>query len=494
MRKYLSIKFMLPSCVVVVLGTSVFGWVMSHTLASEIRNRANREADEQVEAVLNTLQTVDGLSSQSVQAAMRVLHREAEQFGAPEIKGTATVAGSTLPELQLGHTSQDGNFGLVDRIRELTGSTATLFVKNGDSFIRVSTNVLKQDGSRAIGTPLDPSGQAIAAIREGRSFYGVIDILGSPYMAGYEPMRNQASKVVGIWYVGYPLTAVADLGKRISTAKILDSGYLALLHANGKVIFKPDHVSAEEIGQRLDHAEATQWTVLSKPFDKWGYMLLAAYPSADIAARVRRTEVIIVCSMLLLSISVVVGQYLLITKLVLQPVKQLSQMIQNIAEGEGDVTRRLEAAEGFADDELGDVSRFFNLFMDKLQEILRGVSAHTRKLRTASQQLLAASEQITANSSETAVQSNSVSHITQQVSQNLQSLSTGAGEMTSTIQSIAVNANEAAQVAASAVGAAQAADTTVTKLGHSSAEIGVGRQGHHLHRATDKPARPECNH
>jgi methyl-accepting chemotaxis protein len=152
--------------------------------------------------------------------------------------------------------------------------------------------------------------------------------------------------------------------------------------------------------------------------------------------------------------------------------KRLTQMIQDIAEGEGDVTKRLEASVGFGNDELGEVSRFFNLFMDKLQEILRGISSHTQKLAAASQQLLASSEQITSNSAETANQSTSVSQVTQQVSQNLQSLSTGAGEMTSTIQSIAANAHEAAKVASSAVSSAQTATATVAKLGQSSVEIG----------------------
>ena len=152
--------------------------------------------------------------------------------------------------------------------------------------------------------------------------------------------------------------------------------------------------------------------------------------------------------------------------------RRLTSMIQDIAEGEGDVTKRLEASVGFGNDELGEVCRLFNLFMDKLQEILRGISGHTQKLAIASQQLLEASEQITANSGETATQSTSVARVTQQVSQNLQSLSTGAGEMTSTIQSIAANAHEAAKVASSAVSTAQNATATVAKLGQSSVEIG----------------------
>jgi len=166
------------------------------------------------------------------------------------------------------------------------------------------------------------------------------------------------------------------------------------------------------------------------------------------------------------------GSFMLV-QTISQSLSGLTTMIHDIAEGDGDVTKRLRTVGGIGNDELGEVSRLFNLFMDKLQEILRGVAFHTFKLTSASQKLLEASEQITANSGETALQSNSVSRATQQVSHNLESLSTGAGEMTTTIQSIAANANEAAKVAESAVSAAEAANATVGKLGQSGADIGV---------------------
>jgi methyl-accepting chemotaxis protein len=156
-----------------------------------------------------------------------------------------------------------------------------------------------------------------------------------------------------------------------------------------------------------------------------------------------------------------------------QSLARLTRMIQDIAEGDGDVTKRLDIAGNFGNDELSRVGRLFNLFMDKLQGLLRGVATRTRQLASASQQLLEASQQITANSGQTAGQAKAVSSVTQQVSQNLQGLSTGAGEMTSTIQSIAVSANQAAKLASTAVNTAQEANSTVAKLGHSSVEIGV---------------------
>jgi methyl-accepting chemotaxis protein len=198
---------------------------------------------------------------------------------------------------------------------------------------------------------------------------------------------------------------------------------------------------------------------------------LAAQSNADQKAFIAHVQSIIAG---LLFFGLIIGFTIafLIVRRISGSLNRLIHMIQDIAEGEGDVTRRLEVAGAFGNDELGKVSRLFNLFMDKLQEILRGVVAHTQKLASASEQLLEASQQITANSGETAVQSSSVSQATQQVTQNLQSLSTGAGEMTTTIQNIAENAHEAAKVASSAVSAARVANDTVAQLGQSSEEIG----------------------
>ena len=44
---------------------------------------------------------------------------------------------------------------------------------------------------------------AIASIQKNEPFYGEVDILGKPYITGYEPIRDQSKNVIGIYYVGY---------------------------------------------------------------------------------------------------------------------------------------------------------------------------------------------------------------------------------------------------------------------------------------------------
>lgn len=142
-------------------------------------------------------------SADNVKQAMASLKEKTAKLGAPRIKGEDTVAGKAVPTLYFGDTRMNNNFAVVDDVKKEMGGTATLFVKSGEDFVRVATNVQKDDGSRAIGTVLDPKGKAITAIRLDKPYYGEADILGKPYLTGYEPIRDSGGKVIGIYYVGY---------------------------------------------------------------------------------------------------------------------------------------------------------------------------------------------------------------------------------------------------------------------------------------------------
>lgn len=142
--------------------------------------------------------------AQSVQTAMQTLKTKTAALGAPEIRGQDSIDGKAVPALWFGSTKINGNFDVVDVVQKEQGGVATLFVKSGEDYVRVSTNVKKDDGSRAVGTVLDPNGKAIAAIRKGQGYYGDADILGKSYVTGYEPIRDAKGQVIGIYFVGYP--------------------------------------------------------------------------------------------------------------------------------------------------------------------------------------------------------------------------------------------------------------------------------------------------
>lgn len=100
-------------------------------------------------------------------------------------------------KLMIGSYTVNGNYELPDKVEDIFGGTATVFM--GD--VRVSTNVPKEDGSRAVGTKLvGPAYDAV--LRHGVPYRGEVAILGKPYLTAYDPIRNINGEVIGALYVG----------------------------------------------------------------------------------------------------------------------------------------------------------------------------------------------------------------------------------------------------------------------------------------------------
>src|SRR5215475_10264696 len=118
------------------------------------------------------LPQVGWAQDKKVKTAMELLESMATKLGPPKIEGTDSVAGKQVPAIYFGSTKMNNNFDLVDEVVKQAQGTATIFVKSGDEYVRVATNIKKDDGSRAIGTLLDPKGKAIAAIAKGESYFG----------------------------------------------------------------------------------------------------------------------------------------------------------------------------------------------------------------------------------------------------------------------------------------------------------------------------------
>jgi methyl-accepting chemotaxis protein len=110
------------------------------------------------------------------------------EYGPPARKGDQLYFGSTLI---------NGNFAAVDRVKAVAGGTATVFL--GD--LRVTTNVQKPDGSRAVGTKLAPGPAHDTVFGKHETYRGEADILGETYLTIYEPIVS-GSDVIGIAYVG----------------------------------------------------------------------------------------------------------------------------------------------------------------------------------------------------------------------------------------------------------------------------------------------------
>ena len=141
-------------------------------------------------------------SANDPEKSLKGLKARLAKLGPPKLGTKKTKVGQTadVPELMFGTKVVNNDWTVVDQVKEEFGGTATVFVKHGDKFIRVTTNVLK-DGARAVGTELAKNA-AFESVSKGKEYCGDVDILGTPYKTCYDAIKD-GDKVIGVYYVGY---------------------------------------------------------------------------------------------------------------------------------------------------------------------------------------------------------------------------------------------------------------------------------------------------
>ncbi|MCA9009003.1 MAG: PAS domain S-box protein [Planctomycetaceae bacterium] len=131
------------------------------------------------------------------------------------------------------------------------------------------------------------------------------------------------------------------------------------------------------------------------------------------------------------------------------------------------ITQKLQAEQDIKDAAVRDQQK-----AEEMSHILEQVNSSASTLASSAEELTAVSSQMASNAEETSAQASVVSAASEQVSKNVQTVATGVEEMNAAIREIAKNASDAARVSQEAVATAATANSTIAKLGDSSAEIG----------------------
>ena len=162
----------------------------------------NRPVHAKTLAALMLIAAASAASAYDPKATIADLDARLAKIGPPKIEGTDKVADKEVPALYFGERRINNNFDVVDAVRKAHGATATVFVKSGDEFVRVSTNVLTPEGKRGIGTQLARN-KAYESVVKGEQYCGTIDVLGTEFDACYNPIKDGAGKIVGASYIGH---------------------------------------------------------------------------------------------------------------------------------------------------------------------------------------------------------------------------------------------------------------------------------------------------
>lgn len=175
--------------------------------------------------------------------------------------------------------------------------------------------------------------------------------------------------------------------------------------------------------------------------------------------------------------------YFLVGKIVIQPIRSCINRLKDIAQGEGDLTKRLDIK---TKDEMGELSWWFDSFLQTIQNIIKDVALSSNTISLSSGELSTMSKKMSSGAENTTNSSNTVAAMAEEMDSNLgmvsdtmnelfssiETVATAVNEMTSSITDIADNTEQARVITNEAVVNIKTTSDRVNQLGRSAEEIG----------------------
>ncbi len=169
---------------------------------------------------------------------------------------------------------------------------------------------------------------------------------------------------------------------------------------------------------------------------------------------------------------------------IVKSILRVTVSLKDVAEGEGDLTKRIPIT---SKDEIGELSHWFNVFIEKLQTMIQDISKSSQALSHSvdvtkkasldisdnSGQMLDITQAVTGSTNEMSSQISSISQVVGQSSDNLDIVASATEEMTATINEIAKNAESARAMSLDTGEKIESASAKVNRLGADAKEIDV---------------------
>jgi len=250
-------RLVLICTALVLLPILTLGSILYVTIQKETSRENEKRLKQQSELIAINAESVYEIALDKVKTDLRVARKILNSYGDP----TLDERGRMVLSDPVGDRSPyriEGNFYIVDEIRDLLGGTATVFqLKDFEgenssdpgsaqwpydkAFYRISTNVIKEDGKRAVGTIV--SKPVHDTVMSGETYYGRAWVVNGWYMTAYEPLFDERMNIIGILYVGvleadYQNSFLNNIARMV----VGKTGYISVLNSKGEYVLSLNHL------------------------------------------------------------------------------------------------------------------------------------------------------------------------------------------------------------------------------------------------------------
>jgi methyl-accepting chemotaxis protein len=482
---------------IIILALTVFGFYVNNILQRQIIETTDERMNEQV----NDLVEMVGVELQKNRELVNVsLHLGSNYFARQgEITESNTeVVGFTARNQETGNINnvevkkwyQNGkaihnNFDVVDAIRNMGVATTTIFQKIPQGYLRISTNVMNNDGTRAVGTFIPSNSPVAQAIDRGQTYTGRAWVVNDWYLTGYEPIYING-EIKGMIYVGIPEKDLAQISNLFNNKRFFETGYPYIVAADGTLIVHPTSIGSNINNERffqtmLDHktGQTIRDEYVWEGDNKVQYFKYFEPIDAFISAGFYTREMNRILYQMRIAIFIFTGIAVLLVILIIRYIvhsivvalRKGVDLAETIAQG--NLAINVDSKLVSQKDEVGQLSRAMQQMLEKLREVIGGVIAGSDNIAAASQQMSSTAQEMSQGSTEQASSAEEVSSSMEEMSANIQQNTDNARETEKISQKVSEGIQQVGKAADESVQSIRAIASKISIIGEISRQTNI---------------------
>ncbi|KJV48364.1 chemotaxis protein [Pantoea sp. BL1] len=450
---------------------------LSHNAARQLEQLATDDMQNQVLGINEMATMFNATLSEEVANYTKLFQSFLPKRFSRDENERIQVGELSTPTLRAGLKTLNLDQIAVDDFLDRTGAVSTIFVRDGEDYVRIATSLKKEDGNRAIGTRLDRSSAAWRSVNQGEVYRGLATLFGHRYITQYQPVQDESGAVIAILFVGVQIDAqYALMRDKVLARHLGDSGTFFVLNGapgstQGQYLF--DRQSEGKLpswDQSVQHQLLTQSKGLLsiqlngetkllawQQLPGWNWIIAGEVSRASLLAPITQSRNLFIAIGLALVIAFAVGFIWYSRRAITRPLQQVIHLAEQYAAGNLqahlDSTRR---------DEIGQLVAAINGIGDGLEKVVSQV-------RHAARDISRGTDTIAASSSSISEQINRQASSVEETSASME-------QFGATVAQTAANVRQAMALVGEAASTVNHGGSTVARSVETMAEIRVASQ------------------
>mgnify|MGYP006274160253 CR=1 FL=1 len=289
-----------------------------------------------------------------------------------------------LPELRIEGEVASKNNDMVSRIQERTGGIVALYQASPEGFVSVASTIPESPWRRGIGATIPTGSPTYDLMMRNDPWISRDYFLKDWYLTAHELLRTEDGSVAGALYVAIRQVDMQALEEDILSITVGNTGTPFIMDIVGNMVIHPTlqrqnlrglwhyRLMTQLTNGRITYEESLNpdnrpqrhiATFKSIPAMNW--IVVAGSAERDFFGNLYVLNSILLLIFLLATLAVFLLSVLIAGRIT-EPIGQIREKIKEISEGEADLERHLDVP---SDDEVGELARYFNTFMQKLRNL-----------------------------------------------------------------------------------------------------------------------------